>query len=65
MQDYKMELVIQAKDKAQALELKKILNQMYQEYGTEGLMELHKSASSTAGKMFTSRFKKVNQRTNR
>jgi hypothetical protein len=62
MQDYKMELLIQAKDKQEALQLKKILHEMYQDYGTDALIGLYELGKSPAGKMFTGKFRKKNRK---
>ncbi|WPP48950.1 hypothetical protein [Catalinimonas niigatensis] len=58
MQDFKMELLVQAKDKEEALKLKEVLREMYAEYGTQGLLGLYQMGKSPAGKMFTGKFKK-------
>ncbi|WP_277477121.1 hypothetical protein [Catalinimonas alkaloidigena] len=58
MADFKMEILVDAKSKEEALKLKGIILEMYQDYGTEGLVGLYQLGKSPAGKMFTSKFKK-------
>jgi hypothetical protein len=62
MQDFKLEIPVQAKDKEEAIALKKIILEMYEDYGTQGLMGLYQLGKSPTGKMFTSKFKKKSKK---
>lgn len=58
---FKLTLPIQADSEAQALKMKQIMTEMYEEFGIEGIIKLHESSQSGMGRAFTNKFRKKNK----